>query len=134
MTGPQIPAGVAPRITPTRDFYTISKNFLDPLVRAESWELTIVGLVEHPRTLRYGDLRQLPAASQPTTLTCISNEVGGALIGTAIWTGVPLAALLTRTRACAKRPRTSFSAAKMATWRRSHSQRRSIRRRCWSTR
>lgn len=94
LTGPQIPAGVAPRITPTKDFYTISKNFLDPLVRAEYWELTIAGQVERPRTLRYGDLRQLPAVSQPTTLTCISNEVGGALIGTAIWTGVPLAALL----------------------------------------
>jgi DMSO/TMAO reductase YedYZ molybdopterin-dependent catalytic subunit len=93
--GPVIPSGVAPLITPNRDFYTISKNFLDPLVRAEHWELVIGGLVRQPRTLRYGDLRSLPIVSQPSTLNCISNEIGGGLIGTAVWTGVPLAALLT---------------------------------------
>jgi DMSO/TMAO reductase YedYZ molybdopterin-dependent catalytic subunit len=94
IAGVQIPPGVAPRITPTRDFYTISKNFLDPLVRAEQWELTIAGQVERPRTLRLADLRALPSVSQPATLACISNEVGGALIGTATWIGVPLSALL----------------------------------------
>jgi DMSO/TMAO reductase YedYZ molybdopterin-dependent catalytic subunit len=95
LAGAQIPPGVAPRITPTGEFYTISKNFLDPLVRAEHWELNITGLVARPRTLRHGDLRALPNVSQPTTLTCISNEVGGGLIGTAVWTGIPLATLLT---------------------------------------
>lgn len=92
--GPGIPSGVAPIITPNRDFYTISKNFLDPLVRAEHWELAIGGLVRQPRTLRYGDVRALLAVSRPSTLNCISNEIGGALIGTAIWTGIPLAELL----------------------------------------
>src|SRR5207244_7355520 len=33
---------------------------------------------------------------EPVTLTCVSNEVGGNLAGTALWRGVPLATLLDR--------------------------------------
>ena len=94
-TAPPIPAGVTPAITPNAEFYTISKNFLDPQLKATSWQLALGGLFGQPRTLRYADLLALPAVSQATTLTCISNEIGGALIGNATWTGVPLAALLT---------------------------------------
>ena len=92
--GPTIPAGVAAPITPVGRFYTISKNFLDPLLLGQQWELAITGLVAQPRTIQLADLQRLPGVSQPTTLTCISNEVGGDLIGTAIWTGMPLATLL----------------------------------------
>ncbi len=91
---PLIPPGVATAITPNAEFYTISKNFLDPLIVANSWQLTLGGLLGQPRTLRHADLLALPTVSQATTLTCISNEIGGELIGNATWTGVSLGALL----------------------------------------
>jgi hypothetical protein len=72
----------------------ISKNFLDPEVDEGTWALEIAGAVANPRRFGYIDLLQLPATEQLTTLTCISNKVGGDLISNARWTGVPLAYLL----------------------------------------
>jgi DMSO/TMAO reductase YedYZ molybdopterin-dependent catalytic subunit len=92
--GATIPAGVSPLITPSDQFYLISKNLLDPLLRAEGWQLAISGLVERQQTLRHNDLLALPPTRLAATLQCISNEPGGDLIGTAIWTGVPLRTIL----------------------------------------
>ena len=92
--GATIPAGVSPLITPSDQFYLISKNLLDPLLRADDWQLAINGLVERQQTLRHNDLLTLPPTHLAATLQCISNEPGGDLIGTAIWTGVPLRTIL----------------------------------------
>ncbi len=92
--GPTIPPGVAAAITPTEQFYIISKNLIDPTLGGENWRLMIGGLVGRPQTLRHADLLALPATDLTATLECISNEPGGALIGNARWTGVPLQRLL----------------------------------------
>jgi DMSO/TMAO reductase YedYZ molybdopterin-dependent catalytic subunit len=82
-------------ITPNEDFYTVSKNFVDPRVDADGWELEITGLVANPTRLNYRDLLALPSTvEQMSTLMCISNPVGGDLIGNAVWTGVRLSDLL----------------------------------------
>lgn len=86
----QIPADV----TPVGRFYLISKNFIDPDIDEQDWSLEVTGAVVQPLRFSYTDLVQLPAVEQMTTLTCISNEVGGDLISNAVWTGVPLAHLL----------------------------------------
>lgn len=83
-------------VTPNDAFYLISKNFVDPSIDEGEWELEIVGLVETPVRLSYSDLLGLPQQEQMTTLTCISNEVGGDLISNARWTGVRLADLLSQ--------------------------------------
>jgi hypothetical protein len=49
-----------------------------------------VGLVDKPLSLALADLTSRAAVSQAITLECISNEIGGDLIGTSVWTGVPL--------------------------------------------
>ena len=86
-------------VTPNETFYRVSKNLFDPRVRAERWRLRVDGLVEQPFELTYPDLDQLPGrVEQFTTLSCISNPVGGNLIGNARWTGVPLRTLLQRAR------------------------------------
>ena len=87
-------AGVAPEITPVRDFYTVSKNFIDPSVDVGGWRLRIDGMVDHPIELTYDQLRALPASEGYYTLMCISNEVGGDLWGNARWKGVKLHTLL----------------------------------------
>jgi hypothetical protein len=83
-------------ITPVGQFYTVSKNFIDPVVDRASWKLEVSGLVRRPLTLRLDDLRQFPLHEQLTTLICISNEVGGDLISNGQWRGVRLGELLSR--------------------------------------
>jgi len=89
-------AGLAAEITPVGQFYTVSKNVFDPAVDARSWRLQIKGRVERPYTLTLEEIKRLPAVTKPHTLMCISNEVGGDLISSAEWKGVPLRPLLER--------------------------------------
>lgn len=89
--------GLPEEITPNDRFYVVSKNVIrDPVVNEQSWRLEVAGLVERPLTLTYEGMKAMPAASQYFTLQCISNEVGGNLIGNAEWRGLPLAELLRR--------------------------------------
>lgn len=84
-----------PAITPNDAFYLVSKNFVDPSPdRGDTWSIDIGGLVEHPITLTAKDLEPLAGPIFVSTLTCISNPIAGPLIGTAEWTGVPLATVL----------------------------------------
>ncbi|MCI4371741.1 MAG: molybdopterin-dependent oxidoreductase, partial [Thermoplasmata archaeon] len=91
---------LAREVTPTQDFYVVTKNLIDPVVAADSWMLSVGGMVSNPATYRYSDLQTLAdplsssAASEFVTLECVSNEVGGNLISTAKWDGIRLAALL----------------------------------------
>lgn len=85
-----------PAITPNDQFYLISKNFVDPSPdRGDAWSIDIGGLVEHPLTLSAAELKAMAGPEFVSTLTCISNPIAGPLIGTAVWTGVPLASVLT---------------------------------------
>jgi DMSO/TMAO reductase YedYZ molybdopterin-dependent catalytic subunit len=86
--------GLSPEVTPTEDFYTVSKNFIDPAVAGSSWRLKIDGLVDRPMELTLDQLRELPSSEGSYTLMCISNEVGGDLWGNAHWKGVKLRSLL----------------------------------------
>jgi DMSO/TMAO reductase YedYZ molybdopterin-dependent catalytic subunit len=81
-------------LTP-KDFYTVSKNLIDPSVDVGTWSLRIDGLVERPTTYVYADVTALPTHSDYYTLQCISNTVGGDLWGNAHWKGVRLVELLT---------------------------------------
>jgi hypothetical protein len=87
-------AGLPPPITPPDRFYIVSKNLLDPDPSAKSWRLRVDGLVERPLTLRYPDIIALPEVNEPRTLECISNDIGGDLISTGVWTAARLADVL----------------------------------------
>jgi DMSO/TMAO reductase YedYZ molybdopterin-dependent catalytic subunit len=82
--------GASPAITPVGDFYVVSKNIVDPVVDAGSWQLHIGGMVDNPTSMTLDYLRGLPAVSQYVTLECISNDVGGPQISTGAFTGVLL--------------------------------------------
>jgi DMSO/TMAO reductase YedYZ molybdopterin-dependent catalytic subunit len=86
--------GLALEMTPTPDFYLVSKNAFDPLVDSRRWKLEVTGMVENSLSLTYEDISALPPVEQYATLACISNEVGGDLIGNAIWKGVRLGDIL----------------------------------------
>ena len=55
-------------------------------------------MVEHPFELTYAELLARPQVERAVTLTCVSNEVGGNLIGNAVWEGVLLRDLLNEAR------------------------------------
>jgi DMSO/TMAO reductase YedYZ molybdopterin-dependent catalytic subunit len=86
--------GTRPELTANADFYRVDINLTPPSVDASTWRLAIDGLVERPMQLTLDELRARPAVSQVITLECISNPIGGDLIGTSRWTGVRLADLL----------------------------------------
>lgn len=87
-------SGLPPLVTPTRDFYHVSKNSSDPKVPKEGWKLTVEGLVDKPYTLTYDELLAQPSLYRYLNLSCISNPIGGNLIGSAKWKGTPLKGLL----------------------------------------
>lgn len=79
-----------PEITPVEEFYIVSKNLLDPGINADRWSLRLRGSVNKTVELSYDDIKALPSIQQYATLQCISNDVGGDLMGNALWTGVQL--------------------------------------------
>ncbi len=91
-------AGIAPRVTSNEDHYVVDTALVKPRVDVTTWRLDIAGAVEAPFSLSYDQLLDLEAVEQAHTLECISNEIGGDLISTAVWTGVPLRELLARAR------------------------------------
>lgn len=86
--------GISPFLTPNGSFYRIDTNLTVPQITAEDWSLRIAGMVDHERTYSYDDILAMDLVEERITLTCVSNEVGGGLVGTAEWLGVPLRTLL----------------------------------------
>jgi len=83
-------------ITPNDEFYIVSKNFIDPRVDTgdRNWTIRVDGKVGTPRSFSAADLQALAGPDFVSTLTCISNPIGGPLISTATWTGAPLVKVL----------------------------------------
>lgn len=90
--------GLAPFLTPASDFYRIDTALQVPSVDAASWKLRITGMVEQEVEITFAELLALPLEEHVTTLTCVSNEVGGNLIGNALWLGYPIRLLLERAK------------------------------------
>jgi DMSO/TMAO reductase YedYZ molybdopterin-dependent catalytic subunit len=85
---------ITPVLTEIKDFYHVSKNLSDPTVSADGWSLKIHGAVTKELNLSLADLQARATTKKITTLCCISNTIGGDLISTAEWKGVPLKDLL----------------------------------------
>ncbi|MEU9805682.1 molybdopterin-dependent oxidoreductase [Mycobacterium sp. NPDC050853] len=86
--------GAVPYITSNADFYRIDTALRVPQVTTAEWQLNIHGMVDRPRTLTWTDLNAMAATQRAVTLTCVSNEIGGDLIGNAMWTGFPIKPIL----------------------------------------
>ena len=88
--------GLSTVITPNESFYRIDTALVVPQVATADWSLRIHGMVDHEITLTWDELLALPLEESYTTLTCVSNVVGGDLIGNAKWLGYPIRHLLAR--------------------------------------
>ena len=86
--------GITPFITPTADFYRIDTALQVPSIDPDKWRLKVTGMVENEISLSFAELLAKPLEEHLATLTCVSNDVGGDLIGNALWLGYPLRNLL----------------------------------------
>jgi DMSO/TMAO reductase YedYZ molybdopterin-dependent catalytic subunit len=90
--------GISPLFTPNTDFYRVDTALTVPSVDPANWRLTIDGMVEKRVELSFQDLVDMRPAEYGVTLTCVSNEVGGNLVGNARWLGVPVRDILALAR------------------------------------
>lgn len=88
--------GLTPEVTSNAAHYVVDEEIFDPVIDPAEWTLTVTGVVDETLVLTYDDLVRMEAEERYQTLMCISNEIGGDLISTARWTGVPLRPLLER--------------------------------------
>lgn len=88
--------GLTPYVVPNDRFYRIDTALVVPQVDVESWTLSVEGMVDRPFELTFDELLAMATHKELVTLSCVSNEVGGTLVGNAEWQGVPLATLLER--------------------------------------
>jgi DMSO/TMAO reductase YedYZ molybdopterin-dependent catalytic subunit len=82
--------GITPIVVPNNDFYRIDTALLPPHVDAAGWSMKVTGMIAHPLAFTYSDLSAMPLFEQYVTIQCVSNEVGGDLVGNAKWTGIHL--------------------------------------------
>jgi DMSO/TMAO reductase YedYZ molybdopterin-dependent catalytic subunit len=86
--------GTRPELTTNDNFYRVDINAAPPQVDGSTWRLNVTGLVDKELHLSLDDIRLLPVVTQAITLECISNELGGDLTSTALWTGTPFKEVL----------------------------------------
>ena len=88
--------GISPYITSNDDFYRIDTALRVPTIEPADWSLTVDGLVENPYELSYEEILEMELVKKDVTLTCVSNEIGGPLVGNAVWAGVPLSEIISK--------------------------------------
>jgi len=86
--------GIESFVVPNDNFYRIDTALVVPQVRVDTWKLQISGLVDNPIELTFDDLLARPQIERHITLSCVSNPVGGDLVGNALWQGVLLKDIL----------------------------------------
>ena len=85
---------VGPWVVPNDAFYRIDTALVVPRLSTDGWTLRVWGEVEREVTLTWAQLLAKPLVRSYATLACVSNEVGGRLVGNALWTGWPVRELL----------------------------------------
>jgi DMSO/TMAO reductase YedYZ molybdopterin-dependent catalytic subunit len=85
-------AGLEPLVSTA--FYEVSYSSVDPRPTVDDWTLSVTGAVGSERELDYRELRALPETSEFLTLRCVGEQQNGQKTDTALWTGVPMSAVL----------------------------------------
>ncbi|MPZ84133.1 MAG: molybdopterin-dependent oxidoreductase [Actinophytocola sp.] len=96
---PKLPAdaafpGTSSFITGNADFYRIDTALTVPRMTADDWRLRVHGLVDRELTFDFADIRGRKLIERPITMACVSNDVGGSLVSTANFIGIPLRDIL----------------------------------------
>ena len=92
---PQLSSLVNSEVTSNDSFYRVAIDIFDPSVEADTWSLSLQGLVANPKNYTIDDIKNLPKVEQYDTFICVSNFINGGLISNAKWGGVRISDLLT---------------------------------------
>ncbi len=87
---------LTPVVVSNQDFYRIDTAFTLPRINLPEWRLKVGGRVDRPYEIDFDELLEMDMVERYVTLSCVSNRVGGDLIGNAKWLGVPLIDILNR--------------------------------------
>ena len=82
--------GLSKLFTPNDEFYRIDTAIVVPNINIDAWRLQIDGMVNNPLEFTYKELTDRPVFELDDTIACVSNEVGGNLVGNARWLGIRL--------------------------------------------
>ncbi|MFK0041632.1 molybdopterin-dependent oxidoreductase [Paenarthrobacter sp. NPDC090517] len=85
---------ISPLVTPNPDFYRIDTALTVPAIDPPAWKLRVTGMVEREIEIDFATLLAKPMTERHVTIACVSNNVGGDLIGNALWLGWPVRELL----------------------------------------
>jgi len=88
--------GLSPLFTPNDKFYRVDTALTVPTVDPATWTLTIDGMVGEQVQITFEELLAMGLDEYVITMTCVSNEVGGNLLGNAKWLGIPVRDVLKR--------------------------------------
>jgi DMSO/TMAO reductase YedYZ molybdopterin-dependent catalytic subunit len=94
VNGPDLGKSGVPWDTPNSKFYRIDTAIEPPQLDPKNWSLRIHGMVDREIRLNYDQLLARPQIERWITLCCVSNEVGGPLVGNARFLGARLSDLL----------------------------------------
>ncbi len=88
--------GLASYVSPNDGFYRIDTALSVPQLRPDEWSLRVHGMVDEEIEITFDELLDQDLINTVVTLCCVSNPVGGDLIGNAVWTGWPIREVLAR--------------------------------------
>jgi DMSO/TMAO reductase YedYZ molybdopterin-dependent catalytic subunit len=88
--------GISPLFTPNDKFYRVDTALTVPTIDPGTWSLTIDGMVGEQVQISFDELLAMGLDEYVITMTCVSNEVGGSLLGNAKWLGIPVRDVLKR--------------------------------------
>lgn len=86
--------GISTLISPNDNFYRIDSALSIPRIDVDTWSMKITGMVDQELEFTFADLLDMDPVEEFVTLSCVSNPVGGNLVGNARWLGVPIKKLL----------------------------------------
>jgi DMSO/TMAO reductase YedYZ molybdopterin-dependent catalytic subunit len=86
-------ANIEGTVTPP-DLFFVRDHFPEPELSLSTWRLKIEGRVATPLALTLADILESPTKELEAVLECAGNPAIGFAASSAIWEGVPMAALL----------------------------------------
>lgn len=78
----------------SEEFYQVDIATAAPRISPDNWSVAVTGLVDEEQAFTLSDLQALPAERRFVTLRCVSDTMNGSKMDTALWTGVPVSAVL----------------------------------------
>jgi len=81
-------------VTSNEDFYRIDINLQVPRIDPDEHVIRVTGMVDQPLEIPFRRLLERDLIDIPITMTCVSYEIGGDLVGNAVWRGIRLRDLL----------------------------------------